>query len=502
MLLLALLLAPLALGAAVEPAEDHAWWRDTALDSDRDGLDDALAPLLAGTEPLTVILDYARMPTPRERAAAEAATLGIVFAPENFPILVARAMPADVPRLRALPGVVLVEANDVLSLQLRESVPLIGAPTAWTTYGVTGEGVVVAVLDDGAYEQHPDFRGKVAASYNAGAAVGPFSSTPASSVVAPARATGHGTHVAGTTVGAGEQSNGVYKGVAPGARFVDVQVFAGGNETTSDIVLRGLDWVISNRERLDVRVVSVSLGGRASDGRDALSRGVDIAVDKGLVVVAAAGNQGPRERSVPSPGAAEKAITVGAVDKRKALAEFSSRGPTLDGRTKPDLVAPGVAVTSTIPPASTTSASGFLSGKREVYYGALSGTSMAAPHVSGVVALMLEANPDLSPAQVKRILLATAQDIDAEGVDNRTGFGFVNAAAAVQVAREPELLESARFRDVLAKIPDPAPEGLLERLSYEVDGLRRSGALPVLAGWGLLAALLVVLGLAYLARPR
>lgn len=497
------LLAPVALAAgSAGRIDEEAWWVGTSLDADGDGLDDALVPLLSGDEPLTVILGYALMPTPSERAAAEARTLGVTTAPENFPLLFVRALPRDVPGLRALPGVVFVEANDVLTLQLKESVPLIGAPAAWRDYGVTGRGVVVAVLDDGAYEQHPDLSGKVVASYNAGVGTGPFASTAASSVVVPAAETGHGTHVAGTAIGAGDESGGVYKGAAPGARFVNVQVFSHANQTTSELVLRGLDWVVTNRERLDIRVASMSLGGRPSDGRDALSRGVSIAVDKGLVVIAAAGNAGPDGKTVPSPGAAEKAITVGAVDKRKQLAAFSSRGPTLDGRTKPDLVAPGVAITSTVPPVSSTTAGGFLGGSREVYYGALTGTSMAAPHVAGVAAMMLEANPDLAPAEVKRILLATAQDLGAKGPDNGTGFGFVNAIAAVQVASDPTLLESARFQDVLARIPEPERESALDRLAFEVQALRRSGALPLLAGWGLLALVLGAAGVAYLARRR
>lgn len=500
-LLALLLVLPAVAASAVGGAEPGgpAWWERTLLDADRDGVDDALAPLLAaaGDEPLRVILSYARTPGEHEAAQARARGAEVVFAPRHFPLLVVDARAADVPRLADAPGVVLVEKDDAIFPLLKESVPLIGAPQAWQQYAVGGQGVVVAVLDDGAYDKHPDLEPKLAGAYNAAASGTPLG-PGGSEVVVPAGENGHATHVAGTIVGGGGESDGVYKGVAPGARFVNVQVFAGPNQTTSEYVLRGLDWTLTNKDRLGIRLAQMSLGGRPSDGTDALSRAVDIAVDKGLVIVAAAGNAGPGDKTVSSPGAAEKAITVGAVDKRKNLAGFSSRGPTLDGRVKPDLVAPGVGVVSTIPPASATGVSGLVGGSRTVYYGSLSGTSMAAPHVAGVVALMLQANPRLEPLDVKRILLATAQDLGTRGKDNQTGYGFVNAIAAVQVAKDPRLLQSPRLQAVLQTIPEPARESFVDRLTYEAQSLARSGGLPTV---GLLAAVcLIGVGAALVAR--
>ena len=489
-LAVALLLLPLAWAGT--PEAPDPWWERTLLDADRDGIDDALAPLLRGDAPLSALVAYDRVPGPSEQAQLERAGLTVVRTYARFDVISVAAPPAVLVRALDLPHVVLIEANDALAPQLLESVPLIGATRVWEEYGVTGKGQVVAVLDDGSFEQHPDLQPKIAASFDAGASSGgvPFAAASAVPVV-PAGTDGHGTHVAGTIVGSGDRSNGLYRGVAPDARFVNVKVFRGPNQTNSDIVLTGLDWTLDNMDRYGIRVASLSLGGRPSDGQDALSRAVNVAVDEGLVVVAAAGNAGPGEGSLTSPGAAEKAITVGAVDKQKRIAGYSGRGPTLDGRTKPDLVAPGTAITSTVPPASLTSLTGFLGGQRDVFYGELTGTSMAAPHVSGVVALMLEANPDLSPIDVKRILVATAQDLGAPGKQNDTGYGFVNAIAAVQVAQDPTLLEQPQFAAILGTLPEPEKEPFLTRMEFELQQMRREGTLP-LYGALLLAALIVV----------
>lgn len=475
------------------------------MDADHDGVDDALAPLLHGNDPLTVIVDHASMPTVEQRAAIEREGFVVTFAPHNFPLLVARGPAQLVPRLSGLPGVVFLEKNDAISTLLKDSVPLIGAPQAWKQYGATGKDIVVAVLDDGAFEQHPDLAPKLAGDYDAGS---PSPSPPINSpvsVVAPAGGEGHGTHVAGIIVGRGGESGGVYAGVAPDATFVNVKVFSGPDQTTSDIVLKGLDWTVSNMGALHIRIASMSLGGRASDGTDALSRAVDIAVDKGLVVVAAAGNAGPDPKTVSSPGAAAKAITVGAVDKQKRVPPFSSRGPTLDGRTKPDIAAPGVDITSTIPPfqQSPTSLGGLTQdAKTTLYYGSLTGTSMATPHVAGVAALMLDANRALSPIEVKQILLVTAQDIGAPGLDNETGFGFVNAIAAVQVAKDPTILQQPGFRERLAAVPAPPPESTLARLSYEAGVLIREGKAPYIIGAVLAGTAVLVTLAAVLARRR
>jgi serine protease AprX len=152
---------------------------------------------------------------------------------------------------------------------------------------------------------------------------------------------------------------------------------------------------------------------------------INRAVDNGIVAVVAAGNSGPRRYTIGSPGAAEKAITVGAMadvgEKGFSLADFSSRGPTADGRTKPDIAAPGVNIMAAR--ANTTSS-----------YISYNGTSMATPFTAGTVALMLDANPNLTPTQVKNIITSTALDWGTSGKDIDYGFGRLDTYAAVKSA--------------------------------------------------------------------
>src|SRR5581483_3395263 len=151
-LLFLLLAAPFAAlgGARAVPAADAPWWTHTFLDADHDGIDDSLQAL-ASHEPLTVLLDYAAMPTSAQRGAVDAAGLAVVQSYHNFPILAVRALPAQLPQLRTLPGVVFVEHDDIIHLMLKDSVPLIGAPQVWKDYGATGKGQTVAIIDDGAF---------------------------------------------------------------------------------------------------------------------------------------------------------------------------------------------------------------------------------------------------------------------------------------------------------------------------------------------------------------
>lgn len=503
LLLAALLALPLAIAAPDVP-EDAAWWELSLQDVDRDGIDDALP--LVGSDPLRVLVAFPDVPTEEDRQALRDAGFPVLDWYAHFDVVVVQAFPSQLPLLLEVPGVVFVEHDDVIYPLLKESVPLLGVPQVWRDFGVTGAGITVAVLDDGSFEQHPDFSGKIAGSFDAGSSgtTGPLGVAQQVPVI-PAGTDGHGTHVAGTIVGRGTQSNGQYKGVAPGALFANVKVFSGPNSTSSTIVLEGLDWTLSNAEELGIRIASMSLGGSPSDGTDALSRSVNKAVEKGMIVVAAAGNAGPGAQTIGSPGAADQAITVGSVDKRKQLASYSSRGPTKDGRLKPEVVAPGSAITSTLPPARSTLATGLLGGSQTtqaVWYGPLSGTSMAAPHVSGVIALMLEVNPSLTPLEVKQILVATAQDLGQPGRDNETGYGFVNAIAATQVAENPALLGSPQFAAIIGTLPPPQETPWYEDLRLQADEIVRSGKLPFYVGFVVAALALIIIGYVVGSRRR
>ncbi|MDP8911019.1 MAG: S8 family serine peptidase [Actinomycetota bacterium] len=250
---------------------------------------------------------------------------------------------------------------------------------------------------------------------------------------------GHGTHVAATIAGDGEaRADGLHRGVAPAAALVGVKVLdADGSGTTEDVVA-ALEWLIENKNVYGIEAVNLSLGeSGCSDGTSADSVAVEKARDAGLVVVVAAGNDGPGTCTVGAPGAAAAALTVGAMADLGAggfrQASFSSRGPTADGRVKPDVSAAGVAITS----AQAGTASG---------YATYSGTSMATPFTAGVALLMLDADASLTPQEVKDRIMRTAIDwgrggdnrtAGSTGVDNDYGAGRLDAYRAIAAAGAP-----------------------------------------------------------------
>jgi hypothetical protein len=194
---------------------------------------------------------------------------------------------------------------------LDESVPQIGAPEAWAD-GFDGSGIKVAVLDTGIDAEHPDLAGKVVASQ---------SFVPGQSVD---DGHGHGTHVASTIAGSGSASGGRYKGVAPGAELLVGKVLSNAGSGSVSQIIDGMEWAAAQ----GADVVSMSLGAGPSDGSDILSQTVnELTESSGTLFVIAAGNKGPDAETVAAPGSAERALTVGAVDKQDQLASFSSRGP-------------------------------------------------------------------------------------------------------------------------------------------------------------------------------
>ncbi len=232
---------------------------------------------------------------------------------------------------------------------------------------------------------------------------------------------GHGTHVSGIAAGLGIGDS-VYTGVAPGAGLVMVKALDGSGKSRMSVVDAGIEWIIDHREQYGIDVLSISFGSKGSaNGSDSTCRLVNLAVDQGINVVVAAGNLGSTGQNIGSPGAAEKAITVGAMSDAgeggEFLAYFSSRGPTLDGRPKPDLVGPGWRIMA--PLARTTD-----------QYIVFSGTSMTAPFTAGAIGQLLDLVPTLTPEQVKDILLTTAEDWGPGGWDIDYGWGrlFLDSA--------------------------------------------------------------------------
>jgi serine protease AprX len=232
---------------------------------------------------------------------------------------------------------------------------------------------------------------------------------------------GHGTHVASIAAGKPVDSSG---GVAPGAALVGVKVLDSRGSGSMSRVAQGIDWCVQNRTVYGIRVINISLGSTgSSDGTDVVSRSADAAVAAGITVVVAAGNEGPQTRTVGSPAAARGVIAVGAVADPDAggvyVPSFSSRGPTADGRVKPDIVAPGVNISA----AKANSTNGYVT---------FSGTSMATPFVAGVVALMLEETPTRTPADVYSGITQTARDFGPPGLDSDYGYGLLDAYAALR----------------------------------------------------------------------
>ncbi|MFZ3148214.1 MAG: S8 family peptidase [Methanothrix sp.] len=268
--------------------------------------------------------------------------------------------------------------------------------------GYTGDGVTVALIDTGADSDHTALAGRIVAFKDF-----------VDNQTAPYDDNGHGTHCASLV--AGEKG----MGVAPGAKLVVIKAMDREGACYLSDALNALDWCLENKERYGIKVVSFSVGGESpSDGTSLLDDACNKMVENGLVMCVAAGNSGPAASSIVIPGDAENVITVGAVDISGTIFELSSRGPTARGDTKPDLVTMGVDVVSAL--------AGSKSGKSS-----LSGTSMAVPQVSGAVALLLEAKPDLAPADVKRVLLKTADDLGPPGPDNVYGYGALNLTGAL-----------------------------------------------------------------------
>lgn len=358
----------------------------------------------------------------------------------------------------------------------------------------TGKGVTIAVLDTGVHP-HPDFEGRL---------LGQVDFVQGLPIAYDDN--GHGTHVSGCAAGDGTMSEGIHKGMASEANIIGVKVLSGAGSGRNSDIIKGIQWCIENKDELGIRVINMSLGGPSSKDweNDPINQAVKAAHDAGIVVLAAAGNEGPNRKTVGSPGNSPDAITVGAADDKDTpdpsddtMAEFSSRGPTKDGRHKPDIVAPGEHIFAALAPSTDKMKSGLSNGvmhkallgldkmpyetlaalpketfmamglgartiaafkedentaqaefnrllaattRTEIHkskaYQALPGTSMATPVAAGLVASMLQANPDLSPEQVRDILTSTADKLPGNWGPNSQGNGMIDPDAALTKALE------------------------------------------------------------------
>ena len=365
------------------------------------------ARAFAAPEPLRVIVQY------RAGGVGVAQAIpGVVATSRTYRLIAASAhsaLPSAINALSERDEVEMIWYDEPVHTMLDVSVPLIGAPQVWQA-GVTGKDVKVAIVDTGIDPNHPDFANRIAEMKD-------FTGQ------GPADNHGHGTHVAGIIGGTGAGSGAKYRGVAPDCLYYTAKVLRGdGSGSTSD-VMAGVEWAVQQ----GAQVINLSLGSDgACDGTDALAVLCDAAVGKGAAMCIAAGNAGPDASTVGSPGCAKSVITIGATSKTDQVADFSSRGPTSDGRVKPDVCFPGVNIVAC-------RASGTSMGTPvDQLYTSASGTSMATPHAAGTCALLLQAKPGLSPQQIKDLLMSTAKDL---GLDpNTQGKGRAEVFAAYQSA--------------------------------------------------------------------
>ena len=331
------------------------------------------------------------------------------------------------------------EAEDV-----SHNLTQIGAPTAWNA-GYDGNGVKVAVLDTGIDTTHPDLAPVVSEAKD-------FSGSGNTDDKA-----GHGTHVAATVAGSGARSGGRYKGVAPGAEILNAKVLDDEGEGTDSSVIAGLEWAADR----GAKVANLSLGQPDTPGRDPVETAVDaLSARTGMLTVASAGNEGPEAGTIGSPGSADSALTVGAVDGEDGIAGFSSVGPTADSMLKPDLTAPGVDIVSA------KAAHGQMGDPAADGYVSMSGTSMAAPHVTGAAAILAQRHPQWTGQRIKQTLTAsTTPTTGLNGYQQGTGRVDVAQGIAQSVVGEQT---SVSFGKQLWPHTDDQP--VTKRITYRNDG--------------------------------
>jgi len=241
----------------------------------------------------------------------------------------------------------------------------------------------------------------------------------------------HGTHVAAIAAGNGVRSGGKYAGIAPGANIAAVKILDEEGKGSAADVLAGVQWVIDNHERYNIRVANLSIGTADVGSADPLVRAVEAAWDAGIVMLVAAGNNGPAAGTVTSPGNSRKVITVGASDDDKtvtiwddSVVHFSGRGPTAECIVKPDIIAPGAEITSCLTNTPLSDARRAALRIVSPDYVEMSGTSMSTPLVAGAVALLLERQPGLTPNDVKLLLKKSA--VSLRYTPNQQGWGVLN----------------------------------------------------------------------------
>lgn len=411
------------------------WWDVYSRDKNHDGISDLLIWKLQQGERFfdsgeaRIFVRYDHHPTDDDVQRLEENGIKVTFRAQYID-MVSTTMPRDViEEIADWEGVVMLDDIGKAEPHMNEAVPALGVDDVWQNHGIYGEGISIAIVDTGVDNAHVGLDDmddnqftfddlKVVAYYDAGQdAVICAPCQPGQSLDSG----NHGTHVAGIAAGTGAGETAPdgtpYIGVAPKANLVNVLSCCDGD---IEDIIRGIEWTIANQKEVDphIRIMTSSLGEQQvefhvdNDGSSAWSQAVDAAVESGLVVTLSAGNEfGSLTiagcNTIDSPGDSRLPITVASLDKDLSLAPYSSRGYTSDGRVKPDVAAIG----SNIMAPNQGTGTGYTSK---------SGTSMATPLMAGIVALILEANPDLTPAEVKDTLVggyAIEREIENDAID-------------------------------------------------------------------------------------
>jgi serine protease AprX len=349
----------------------------------------------------------------------------------KLPMIDAYVMEVDESQLeyiRSLEGLISIELDTHITAQMNRVCDIIESGWAYEQ-GIYGQGVGVAILDTG-ISLHKDF-------IEGGNRVIAFEDF-IDGKKEPYDNNGHGTHVAGIIGGNGYSSKEKYKGVAPECNIIAVKVLDHRGDGNISDVLAGLQWIIDNRKKYNIRVVNISVGTSSKDSLDEnslLVQGVNAVWDSGVAVVVAAGNNGPGPMSISTPGISRKVITVGSSDDNITVEvfgaktkDYSGRGPTPYCIKKPDIVAPGSNIVScNINRYSARGKNGsasISSARAPMMYTVKSGTSMATPVVAGAIALLISACPDLSNLEIKLCLRDCAVDLGMHW--EKQGWGLLN----------------------------------------------------------------------------
>ena len=436
-------------------------------DANGNGLSDGLDARLAGMGPNALVDVIVTFSGPGSAAGTQRA-VGAFDVTREYHLISGFAATLSARQARALagtPGVFRVEEHFTVYANIEAARLSFGVDKAVADFGymtgsgvVTGDGITVCVVDTGIHAAHEQFVDESTLVSKVAAFVDFVGDLNGVIQTAPYDDNGHGTHVAATAVGDGtglSEEAALLRGVAPGATVKSAKVITFEGTGPDSAVIAGIEWCV---DQGDVDVINLSLGVPGNgDGKGAMDRAVDKAVKAGVFVAVAAGNAGAAPNTVGMPAGSKLGFTVGAAaewlgdpsvnpsaiawqSKGVYPAPFSSRGPTKDGRIKPDIMAPGVTIASAISnPSYLADPIGFILGWEfacgDACYFIMSGTSMATPFVAGVAALMLETNPALTPAGIRQIMTDTAQGWNAiPGQDNEIGYGLLDAYSAIAEA--------------------------------------------------------------------